>query len=187
MISSKRTWASTPRLPGPQLPVPRPRGRPIVDPRLLQSFPNVHRQVCLSLLRGHGSYLLDSRVHVVLSVFSNSLCSPGLWKFCNQIRLNFKFPGDSHSLCQIPRSGSLLWGLGLAQQCELFGIVDLQFVARPPGGSMVGLTAPSSKRASAAHRAAQDCCHQCPCPRGRPPLTRPPQETLRLLQSGPGS
>lgn len=98
-----------------------------------------------------------------------------------QIPRGFPFPLPD------PQVGSLLWGLGLAQQCELFGIVDLQFVARPPGGSMVGLTAPSSKRASAAHRAAQDCCHQCPCPRGRPPLTRPPQETLRLLQSGPGS
>ena len=36
-----------------------------------------------------------------------------LWKFCNQIPLTFKvrFPGDTQSLCQIPRLGSLLWGL----------------------------------------------------------------------------
>ena len=159
VTSSKRTWASTPCLPGPQLPVPRPCGRALwthAFSRASQTFTGKSASVSCG---GHGSYLLDSHVHVVLSVFSNSLCSPGLWKFCDQIRLNFKFPGDSHSLCQIPTLGSLLWGLGLAQQCEIFGIVDLQFEDSPPGGSMVGLTAPSSKRASAAHHAAQDCCH----------------------------
>ena len=41
--------------------------------------------------------------------------SPVLWKFCNQILLasKVKFPGDSLSLCQIPRLGNLLWVLEL--------------------------------------------------------------------------
>ena len=39
--------------------------------------------------------------------------SPVLWKFYNQISLasKVKFPGDSQSLCQIPRLGNLLWVL----------------------------------------------------------------------------
>ena len=39
--------------------------------------------------------------------------SPVLWKFCDQIPLDFKikFPGGSQSLCQIPRLGNLLWVL----------------------------------------------------------------------------
>ena len=36
---------------------------------------------------------------------------PVLWKYCNQIPLasKVKFPGDSQSLCHIPRLGNLLW------------------------------------------------------------------------------
>ena len=42
--------------------------------------------------------------------------SPDLWKFCNQIPLasKVKFPGGSHSLCQIPKLGNLLWVLELS-------------------------------------------------------------------------
>ena len=41
-----------------------------------------------------------------------SLFPPGLWNSCNQIPLTFqaRFPGDSQSLCQIPRLGSLRCG-----------------------------------------------------------------------------
>ena len=51
---------------------------------------------------------------------------PVLWKFYNQILLTFKvwFPGDSQSLCWIPRLGSRFWGLELLQQSEnFFGIL----------------------------------------------------------------
>ena len=51
---------------------------------------------------------------------------------CNQIPLVFKlrFPGDSQSLCWIPRLGSLTWGSEPSQQWEkFFGITVLQFVA----------------------------------------------------------
>ena len=73
---------------------------------------------------------------------------PVLWKFCNQILLTFKvkFPGDSQSLCWIPRLGSLLWGLELSQQWDnFFGIIVLQFVDCPQGDSVVGLMMTSSK------------------------------------------
>ena len=70
-------------------------------------------------------------------VLQESLFHPILWKFYNQIPLTFKvrFPRDSQSLCQIPRSGSLMWGLEPSQKCENFsGINILQFVGCPPGG-----------------------------------------------------
>ena len=41
---------------------------------------------------------------------------PVLWKFCNQVLLDFKvnFPWGSQSLCWIPRLGNLLWVLELS-------------------------------------------------------------------------
>ena len=63
--------------------------------------------------------------------FLQESVSPVLWKFCNQIPLDFKikFPGRSQSLCWIPMLGNLLWALELLQQCEnFFGIIVLHFV-----------------------------------------------------------
>ena len=65
--------------------------------------------------------------------------SPMLWKFCNQVSLalKFKFPGDSQSLCQIPRLENLLWDLELSQQCDnFFDIIVLQFVGCLLSGSV---------------------------------------------------
>ena len=62
---------------------------------------------------------------------------PVLWKFHRQIPLAFKvrFPGDSRFFCQIPRLGSLMWGLEPSEQWgEIFGIIVLRFVAHLPGG-----------------------------------------------------
>ena len=46
-------------------------------------------------------------------VLQESLFPTILWKFRNQIPLAFRvrFPGDSLSLSQVPRLGSLTWGL----------------------------------------------------------------------------
>ena len=60
-----------------------------------------------------------------------SLFAPVVWKSYNQIPLVFKvrFPGDSQSLCQIPRLGSLTWASEPSPQWEnVFGIIVLQFV-----------------------------------------------------------
>ena len=59
---------------------------------------------------------------------------PVLWKLYSQIPLAFKgrFPGDSQFFCQIPRLGSLMWGLEPSQPWEkIFGITVLWFVGRP--------------------------------------------------------
>ena len=59
-----------------------------------------------------------------------------LWKSCNQILLAFKvrIPGDSQSLYQIPRLGSLTWGSEPSQEWEnFFGIIVLQIVGYSPG------------------------------------------------------
>ena len=64
-----------------------------------------------------------------------SLFPPVLWKSYNQIPLacTTRFPGESQSLCQIPRLGSLMWYSEPAQQWEnFFGIVVLQFVGHSP-------------------------------------------------------
>ena len=68
-----------------------------------------------------------------------------LWNFYN-LTFKVKYPGDSQSLCQIPRLGSLLWGPELSHQCEnFFGIIVLQLVSRLPSSAMVGLMATSFK------------------------------------------
>ena len=75
--------------------------------------------------------------------------SPVLWKFCNQIPLDFKvkFPGSSQSLCWMSRLENLLWVIELLQQCEnFFGIIVLQFLGHLLGGSVVGLMVTSSQR-----------------------------------------
>ena len=48
--------------------------------------------------------------------------SPALWKAYNQTlrALKARFAGDSQSLCQIPRLGSLTWGSKWSQQCKNF-------------------------------------------------------------------
>ena len=63
-----------------------------------------------------------------------SLFLPVLWKSCNQIPLALKvrFPGDSQSLCWIPRLGSLMWGFETSQQWENFFWTNvLQVVGHP--------------------------------------------------------
>ena len=108
--------------------------------------------------------------------------SPVLWDFFNQIPLAFKvkFSVGSQSLCQIPRLGNLLWALELWQQCEnVFGIVVLQFVGCLVGGSVVGLTATSTKRTCATCHDFQDCWSQSPCPAADPCLCRRHSDTHR--------
>ena len=105
-------------LPGPLLPVPLTPQQSIMDPHICQRLPNIHRQVWLSLLWGHCSFLLGPNAHKVLFFDLQESVSLVLWKFYSQIPLAFKvkFPGDSQSLCWIPRLESLLWCLELSQQ-----------------------------------------------------------------------
>ena len=59
------------------------------------------------------------------------------WKAYNQVRLAIttRFPGDSRSLCWIPRPEGLTWGSEPWQNFEnFFGIIVLQSVGHSPGG-----------------------------------------------------
>ena len=97
-----------------------------------------HYQVVLvqspvgSLLLSSGSWSLQK--------FFSSLWDWSLtivWEFYNQMLLarKVRFPGDSQSLCRIPRLGSLTWGSQSSQHCEnFFGITVLQSVGHPPIG-----------------------------------------------------
>ena len=100
---------------------------------------------------------------------SNMFLESYLGLSSNPAAFKVRIAGDSQSLCQIPRLGSLLWGLARLQQCKnFFGITVLQFVYYPPGGSVVGLMVTSSTRTYAIHHASQACFCQSPCPHGRP-------------------
>ena len=104
-----------------------------------------------SLLLSPGSWCTQGFVWIL----KEPLFPPVLWKFCNQILLTFKvkFPGDSQSLCWVPRLWNLTWDSKPSQQCEnVFGIIVLQFVSCPPDGSTVELMATFFKRTYATQR-----------------------------------
>ena len=108
VLSASRTQA------GPQSLVihyPWTCSRP-VNSRLHWRLLDTHRQIWLSLLLGHCSFLLGPGTHKVFLCPQNSV-SPVLWKFWNQIPLAFKvkFSGGSQPLCQIPRLGNLFLAL----------------------------------------------------------------------------
>ena len=76
-----------------------------------------HTQASLAqCLWDYSSFLLVLRLIQSALFMPESLVTPVLGKFCNQILLTFKvrFPGDTQSLSQTPRLGSLLWGLELS-------------------------------------------------------------------------
>ena len=111
VTSSKRIYASTLGLPGLLLSMSLSPEQATVNPQLHQRLLNTHRQVWLSLLWGHCSFLLDPGIHkdfACVCALQVSV-SPVLWKFYNQTLLNLKvrFPGDFPTLCWIPRSGNL--------------------------------------------------------------------------------
>ena len=105
----------------------RPRGGPQT---LAGSFGSVFCGVTAPLL---WSWCVQN---FVCALQDWSLFPPVLWKSYNQILLILKgrLPGDSQSLCQIPRLGRLMWGSEPSQQCEnFFGIIVFQSVGHLPG------------------------------------------------------
>ena len=132
---------------------------------------------------GYSSFPLGSGAHKLLSVPSKCLFQ---WKFCSKSHWTSQSNSlGSQFLCWIPRLGNLLWALELLQQCKnFFGVIVLQFVGCPLCGSVVGLMVTSSKRTYATRCTSQVCCNQRPCPRGRPLLTQPLQETLKHSEAG---
>ena len=64
-----------------------------VYPHLPWRLLDTQRQVWLSLLWGHCSFLLGPGAQAFVCTLQVSV-SPVLWKFCNHIPLAFKFPGE---------------------------------------------------------------------------------------------
>ena len=113
MISFKRTYGNRLRLPGLLQSVPLILWQATVDWHFRQRLLDTLSQIWLHLL---WESVLLFPVSWCMQGFLRALqesVSPVLWKFCNQILLAFKvkFPGDSQSLCQIPRLGNWFWAI----------------------------------------------------------------------------
>ena len=115
VTSFKRTQAHAVVLSAPAMQ------QATVNPHLHERLLDTHREVWLSLLLGHCSFLLAPGVQKAVCALEESV-SPVLLKFCNQVPLAFKvkFPGCSESLCCLYRLGNLFSVLELSFQQEKF-------------------------------------------------------------------
>ena len=125
---------------GPLLLVPPSPQQASANPHLHRRLSNnTSRWVCFSLPWGHFSFslALDAQKNLFVPFPKvETLFPPLLWKSWNQIPLAFKvkFPGDSQSICCIPRLGSLTWGSEPSQQWENFiGVLILRILDHLPG------------------------------------------------------
>ena len=107
VTSFKRTYASKPWLPELLYSVPLTTQPATVNPRFCQRLLDTHRQVWLSLLWGHCSFLLGPGAHNVLFV-PPRVCFPRPWKFCNKIPLAFKVEFMQEAVLQSYHSHGLL-------------------------------------------------------------------------------
>ena len=109
VTSFKRSFAGTVVFSAPDPAAGHCQLTPLLE-TLLHSQASLDQSLVGSLLLSPGFWCTQGFV----CAFQESV-SPVLWKFCNQILLasKVKFPGDSLSLCQIPRLGNLLWVLEL--------------------------------------------------------------------------
>ena len=84
------------------------------NPHLPWRLLDTYRQVWVSLLWGHCSFLLGPGTHQVLFVLSKNLFPQSCVGSVIKSHFKVKLPGGSQSLCQIPRLGNLLWVLELS-------------------------------------------------------------------------
>ena len=93
---------------------PWPHSMPLSSHTSARDSRTLQTSLAQSLV-SHCSFLLAASAQGFVCAFQEFF-SPVLWKFCNQIPLGskVKFPGDSQSLCQIPRLENLLWVLELS-------------------------------------------------------------------------
>ena len=137
MATSKRVYAKG-NIPNHCCQCSHPCHEPLLThastggpPTLAASFPSVFCGVAAPLL-----WVLVRAKFYLCPPRLKSLFPSVLWKAYNQIPLALKarFPGDSQSLCRIPRLGSLTWGSEPSQYCRnFFGIIGLQSVGHLPG------------------------------------------------------
>ena len=158
--------AHHPRLPGLLYSVPLTPQQATVNPHLHWRLLDTHRQVWLSLLWGHCSFLLGPSGHKVLFVPSKSLFP----QFCGSSIIKSHWSSKSNSLgfsvpLLDPQVEETFVGLRILQQCKnFFGIIVLQFVSHLLSSPMVGLMATSSKRIYATRSTSQVYCSQSHCP-----------------------
>ena len=137
MANSKSVYAKG-DLPSLLLPVPCPCGKLRLT-HTSTGYPPTLAGNFISVSWGVATPFLWDLVHArffLCALQDWSLIPPVLWKSNNQISLAFKvrLPGDSWSVCQSPRLGSLTWGSEPSQQWKsFFGVIVLQFVDHPPG------------------------------------------------------
>ena len=140
--------AHHPQLPGLLYSVPLTLQQATVHPHLHWRLLDTHRQVWLSLLWGHCSFLLAPGSYKVLFVPSNSLFP----QFRGSSVIKSYWLPKSNSLgvlSPFARSPSweICWALELSQECKnFFGIIVFQFVGLLLSSSMVELMATSSRR-----------------------------------------
>ena len=131
MVTSKRTYAKT-HIPGLLLPMPWTPQWATANPCSAGDPQTLIGKFVSCGLTGPFPWVL---VHTRFCWCPQewTLFPTVLWESFNEIPLAFRCPGDSQSLCQIPRLGSMMWGLEPSQQCEnFFGIIVIQWVGCPP-------------------------------------------------------
>ena len=185
-LFQKNLCQDAPWLPGLLYSVPLIPQPGTVDPRLCWRLLDTHRQIWLSLLWGHCSFLLGPSAHKVLFVPSKHLFPQS----CGSSVIKSHWPSKSNSLGVFsPFAGSPGWGCVVdprtLQQGENFGIIVLRFVGHLLSDSMVGLMATSSKRIYATCSTSQVCCCQNPCPRRKPLLTHASPGDTQTLKDRP--
>ena len=91
----------------------RPTLQITTNPASAETPGHLHASLGQSLM---GSLLLSPGSWCAQGFVQTTLFAQSCFKFCNQIPLvpKVKIPGASHSLCQIPRLGNLLWILELS-------------------------------------------------------------------------
>ena len=133
MATSMRTYNMM-HLPGLLLPVPLSPGQATFD--LLRRYSTGWSDSVSSCVTVPFPWVLVHTGFCLCPPRVKFLFPPVLCKSCNQIPLVFKvrFPDDSQSVCQIPRLGSLIWGIGPSQQWENFlDIIVLEIAGDPLG------------------------------------------------------
>ena len=84
-----------------------------VDPCLRWRLLDTHRQVWLSLLWVHCSFLLGPVSHKVVCALHKTVSQSCGSSVIKSLWPSSQIPWNSQSFCHIPRSGNLLWALEL--------------------------------------------------------------------------
>ena len=150
---------------------------------------DTHREVWLSLLWGHFSFLLASYAHKVLFVPSKNLFPQP----CGSSVIKSHSPLKSNSLGVLrPFARSSDWeiccgSLNFLNSARIYLNNCPTVCGCLLSGFMMGLMATSSNRAYATSCVMQVCCSQGPCPHSRPLPTHASAGDTQTLKGRSGS